>query len=85
MDSVAEQTAKGFEHIIIDGKSTDGSLDIIKSYSYSNLSFIHEEDHGIYNAMNKGLRLATGDYIAFLNGDEIYAHNHVIALLAKMA
>lgn len=78
MDSVAEQTAKGFEHIIIDGKSNDGSLDIIKSYSYSNLSFIHEEDHGIYNAMNKGVKLAKGKYLLFLNSGDYLSNANIL-------
>lgn len=77
LESVASQTCRDFEHIIIDGASTDGSVDVIKEYvaspSGKNVSYwISEPDSGIYNAMNKGIRKASGDYIALLNSGDWY-------------
>lgn len=67
--SVASQTFKEFEYIIIDGASTDDSIDIIRRYEsrFSHLKWVSEPDSGIYNAMNKGIRMATSDYIQILN------------------
>ena len=71
--SVLEQTFASIEYIIVDGLSNDGTLSIAKQYSSSITKIISEKDHGIYDAMNKGLKMATGNYILFLNaGDELY-------------
>lgn len=72
--SVLQQTYPNVEYIIIDGGSTDGTVETIKNYQ-SKISVIRsEKDNGIYDAMNKGLKLATGEYLLFLNaGDELYA------------
>ncbi|RDC57040.1 glycosyltransferase [Pedobacter chinensis] len=73
INSVLNQTYKKIEYIIIDGKSTDGTLNIIEKYKSSISKIVSEPDQGIYDAMNKGLALATGDYVLFMNsGDEIY-------------
>jgi len=73
INSVLKQTYKNIEYIIIDGKSTDGTLAVIAQYKERISRIISEPDKGIYDAMNKGLALATGDYILFMNsGDEIY-------------
>jgi len=70
--SVIHQTYKHIEYIIIDGKSTDKTLDVIAGYKGVDL-LVSEPDKGLYDAMNKGLSAATGDYVWFLNsGDEIY-------------
>lgn len=63
--SVASQTHQDIEHIVIDGGSTDGTLDIIEQYSTNITKFVSEPDHGIYDAMNKGLNMATGDIVCF--------------------
>lgn len=82
LDSVAAQTYRDIEHIIIDGGSDDGSTDIIKEYvqrvssedrKENSVAWVSEKDNGIYNGMNKGLRKATGDYIQILNSGDLLA------------
>lgn len=73
IDSVISQTFNDFEWIVIDGGSTDGSKELIEKYSNYISYWVSEPDKGIYNAMNKGIRVAQGDYLLFLNsGDELY-------------
>jgi glycosyltransferase involved in cell wall biosynthesis len=80
--SVLNQTYAHIEYIVIDGASTDGTLDVINRYKEKISLFISEKDDGIYHAMNKGLALATGHYVLFMNsGDEIYAPTTVEKLL----
>jgi len=74
MLSVLNQTYPHIEYLIIDGDSNDGTKDIVFKYENRLSQFISEKDKGIYDAMNKGLALATGDYVLFMNsGDEIYS------------
>ncbi|PXV68065.1 glycosyl transferase family 2 [Dysgonomonas alginatilytica] len=76
--SVIKQTYTNYEFIIIDGASTDNSVDIIKQYS-SKISFwISEKDTGIFNAMNKGINRSTGDYCYFLNSADTFADDNVL-------
>ena len=79
IDSVAGQDYTDIEHIIIDGGSTDNTLQIIASNKHKISAFITEKDKGIYDALNKGIRLATGDVIGFLNSDDVFTNKHVIS------
>jgi glycosyltransferase involved in cell wall biosynthesis len=76
--SVASQAYRPVEHIIIDGGSTDGTMDLIRKHMDKIAVVKSEPDHGIYDAMNKGLALATGDIVGFLNADDIYADPHAL-------
>lgn len=79
MDSVRDQSWQDFEHVVIDGNSTDNSLDIIKSYTYKNLNWTSEPDTGIYNAMNKGIDRADGKYLLFLNSGDILENKETLS------
>lgn len=73
IQSIVTQTYKNTEYIIVDGGSTDGTLDIIHKYKEHIHTVISEPDRGLYDAMNKGIKLATGDYLCFLNaGDGLH-------------
>ena len=84
--SVINQTYNNIEYIIVDGKSTDKTLNIIKKYEKHITKWISEPDEGLYDAMNKGIDLATGDYIQFLNaGDELSYENVITEVFQKCA
>jgi glycosyltransferase involved in cell wall biosynthesis len=76
--SVVHQDFYNFEYIIIDGGSTDGTLEIIKKYQDNIKLWISESDKGIYDAMNKGVKIAKGDYLYFLGGDDLLFSNSVL-------
>lgn len=80
--SVNNQTYPDIEHIIIDGASTDNTLEIVKSIPNRISKIISEPDKGIYDAMNKGIRLTTGDIIGILNSDDLYIDNSVLEKIA---
>lgn len=82
LQSVGCQTCNDFEYIVIDGVSTDRTLDIIEKYKNHITKFISEPDKGIYDAMNKGIRMAEGEYIIFLNADDVFLHENVLSLAA---
>ena len=81
IDSVRSQNYSDIEHIIVDGGSTDGTVSILKN---SKLRFISERDCGIYDAMNKGIELATGDIIGILNSDDYLFSNEVISKIVEL-
>jgi glycosyltransferase len=78
---VVNQTYDNIEYIIVDGASTDGSIELIKDFQkvHDNIKLISEPDHGIYDALNKGIRHATGDIIGFIHADDMLASNCVIS------
>ena len=85
MRSVATQTFKDFEYIIVDGASTDGSVEVIKKLEsgFEQLKWVSEPDSGIYNAMNKGMRMASGAYIQILNSGDCLAAPDVVEKMLK--
>ena len=82
--SVLGQTNNDYQYIIIDGGSTDGSIDVIKRYADHIDYWISEPDRGRYNAMNKGIRQATGDYLNFMNSGDTYHNSKVLEEIASM-
>lgn len=82
IQSVLSQTYHDVEYIIVDGLSTDGTQNIIEKYRDRIAHFISEKDTGIYNAMNKGIQLATGDVIGILNSDDLYKNAEVLSKVA---
>ncbi|MDR0799330.1 MAG: glycosyltransferase [Dysgonamonadaceae bacterium] len=94
IQSIINQSYKNIEYIIIDGNSTDGTLDIIQNYeikinnsqlSIFNFQFISEPDNGLYDAMNKGLAMATGDYVWFINaGDTLHSPDTLQEITAQL-
>jgi len=81
IESVLAQDFQDFEHVIVDGGSTDDTLEILKQYPH--LKVISEFDQGMYDALNKGLEIATGEIIGFLNTDDLYAENVFNAIVRK--
>jgi len=88
LDSVQSQSYKDIEHVIVDGASTDGTKELIEAYAkqHQNVRWVSEKDDGIYNALNKGIRMATGDVIGFLHSDDVLyspdSIGHIAAALA---
>lgn len=80
--SVAAQNHRNIEHIVVDGGSNDGTLAIIEKYRDKLASVISEPDKGIYDAMNKGIAISTGEVIGFLNADDIYSTNNSVTMVA---
>lgn len=83
IESVKNQQNCEIEHIVVDGKSSDATLSILDKYKDQIATLISEPDDGIYDAMNKGIRLATGDVIGFLNSDDFYMGNEVLSLVSE--
>lgn len=82
--SIQRQSYENIEHIVIDGASTDSTLDIIRNYENGIDCLVSEPDHGIYDAMNKGIGLASGEVVAFLNADDLYVDQFVIERIAGL-
>ncbi len=87
IESVLGQTYPDVEYIVVDGLSTDGTVDVVKSYSDRISRFISEKDNGLYDAINKGIALATGDVIGLLHSDDLFysddALTHVVEAFTK--
>jgi len=84
LNSVLNQTYKNIEHIIVDGGSTDKTLQIIKNYPIKNKKFFSTNQKGIYNAINEGIKRATGEYISILHSDDIYQNNYILEEVSKI-
>ena len=86
IESVLSQTYPDIEYIIVDGASKDNTVEIIREYESrfnGRLKWISEPDRGIYDAMNKGIRMATGDVVGILNSDDYFTDSHVVEHIAK--
>jgi len=83
LESIASQSYKSFEHIIIDGGSTDETLKIVCEWTKHHIYLISEPDKGIYDAMNKGIALAKGDYVGMLNADDFFASPSALEIIAN--
>lgn len=83
IDSVLAQDYNDIEYIIIDGGSKDGTVDIVRSYGDRIAKFVSEKDKGIYDAMNKGVRMATGDVVGILNADDFFFDDRTISSIAQ--
>jgi glycosyltransferase len=81
--SVAEQTHGDVEHIVIDGGSTDGTMEVVRREGLHVSIVVSEPDQGIYDAMNKGMRLASGEFLGFLNADDMLASANVVQKIAE--
>jgi len=82
IESVHNQWDDGLEHLIVDGGSTDGTLEVLANYSH--LTIISEPDDGLYDAWNKGIKAARGEYITFLNSDDLWFDNVIHHLLCQL-
>lgn len=80
IESLQKQTYKDIEHIIIDGGSTDGTIEILKN---KGVSFISEKDNGVYDALNKGISMSTGEIVGILHSDDLYPNAYVLEKIAN--
>jgi glycosyltransferase involved in cell wall biosynthesis len=83
IDSVLAQDCDDIEYIVIDGASTDGTVDVVKGYGNKISKLISEKDRGLYDAMNKGIKAATGDVVGILNSDDFFYDNQIISKIAQ--
>ena len=83
IESILLQDYKNIEYIVIDAGSSDGTVEIIKSFGDKITYFISESDHGIYDGMNKGIKAASGDLIGILNSDDFYPNSFILSNVAK--
>lgn len=78
IESIKNQKFQKYEHIIIDGKSTDNTLNIIQTHQHQRMQLYSEPDDGLYDAMNKGIKKSVGEYIVFLNSDDFFSNSEVL-------
>ena len=84
LESVRSQTYRKFEHLVVDGGSKDGTLELLKEYGdYGELRVVSEPDHGIYDAMNKAIGMARGKYTVFLNSDDAFSDTDAVSAFMK--
>jgi len=83
IDSVLSQDYEDLEYIIADGGSKDGTMEIIKTYNDPRIRWISEPDKGIYDGMNKGIKMASGDIVGILNSDDFYKNDSIISAVVK--
>jgi len=81
--SVQSQTYNNIEYIVIDGKSKDGTVDIMNDYKSIITKYISEPDNGLYDAMNRGIELATGDLVGILNSDDVFTDHTILEKIAR--
>lgn len=78
INSVISQTYPNIEYIVVDGKSKDNTVEVVRSFGDKITKFVSEPDKGIYDALNKGIAMATGDVIGFMHSDDLFANEHII-------
>ena len=83
LKSIGSQTYAEVEHVVVDGASIDGTVELVRGFSRKVARLISEPDRGLYDAMNKGIAIATGDIIGYLNSDDVYADDDVLQKVAK--
>ena len=81
IQSIVTQTYKNIEYIVVDGASTDNTLQIVEKYGHHIHKVVSEPDKGLYDAMNKGMKLATGDYLCFLNAGDSFHEDDTLQLM----
>jgi len=84
LESIASQSYKNIEHIVVDGGSVDGTQAIVGEWKKNPVRLISEPDRGMYDAMNKGIGMATGDVIGILNSDDVYYDSHVLENVSRV-
>jgi glycosyltransferase len=82
LESIQQQSYSNYEHILVDGKSSDLTLERVRDYAMPNQIISSEKDQGIYDALNKGIGLASGDVVGFLHSDDFFPSNDVLTLIA---
>lgn len=85
ISSVVAQDWPDYEHIVVDGASSDQTIEIVTAMQHDRMVFVSERDRGIYDAMNKGLALASGDYVGFLNADDYLSSPQALRVIAEKA
>ena len=78
VDNIRQLTHADFEHVIVDGLSTDGSIDYLNTLEIKNTKWVSEKDNGIYDAMNKGIKMCNGNWIIFMNAGDIFNSNSIL-------